>query len=275
MRMTVLVDNNPVPNLYAEWGFSLFLEVLGQRILFDLGASDLFLRNASRLGINPLEVDSIVLSHGHYDHTWGLNVFLKQGMYRGNMPKKPTLIAHPGAVVPKYRNDGTEFGLTIGRASLEYHFQMQLSREPYWINDQTVFLGEIKRRFPFENQRPLGKTYNDQGELVEDFLLDDTALAVKTDRGLVIVSGCAHAGICNIIEYAREVCAEQRVIGVIGGFHLRESEHETQLMPTVEYLEGLQTTSIHPTHCTSLAAKIALGQRTKLQEVHVGLVLEY
>lgn len=275
MRMTVLVDNNPVPNLDAEWGFSLFLEVLGQRILFDLGASDLFLRNASRLGINPLEVDDIVLSHGHYDHTWGLNVFLNQGMYRGNMPKKPTLIAHPGAVIPKYRGDGTEFGMTIARASMEYHFQTRLSREPYWINDQTVFLGEIKRRFPFENQQPLGKTYNEQGELVEDFLMDDTALAVKTDRGLVIVSGCAHAGICNIIEYAREVCAEQRVIDVIGGFHLRESENETQLMPTVEYLEGLQTTSIHPTHCTSLAAKIALGQRTKLQEVHVGLVLEY
>lgn len=134
MRMTVLVDNNPVPNLDAEWGFSLFLEVLGQRILFDLGASDLFLRNASRLGINPLEVDDIVLSHGHYDHTWGLNVFLNQGMYRGNMPKKPTLIAHPGAVIPKYRGDGTEFGMTIARASMEYHFQTRLSREPYWIN---------------------------------------------------------------------------------------------------------------------------------------------
>lgn len=92
--------------------------------------------------------------------------------------------------------------------------------------------------------------------------------------GLVIVTGCSHAGICNIVEQARRVCGEDRVIDIIGGFHLLEPSRE-QLQRTLEYMESLCPAAVHACHCTDLASKIALSQVVDLREVGVGLSLDY
>ncbi|HEX2953252.1 MAG TPA: MBL fold metallo-hydrolase [Bacillota bacterium] len=276
MRLTFLVDNNASQILMGEWGLSIYIEEEAYKILFDLGASDLFLQNARRLGKNALEPEYIILSHGHYDHTWGLNVLINQRQLAGLWEHKPTLIAHPQAFLAKHRQNQSEFGMTIAQATIEHNFKTQLTREPYWITKNLVFLGEIKRRVPFENRKPLGKVSDLNGDFSDDFLLDDSALALKTSQGLVVISGCAHAGICNIIEHAREVCGDERVVDVIGGFHLKEPEcDEEQLRETLGYLKKFNLKSVYPCHCTSLAAKVGLLQVGALHEVSVGLTIEY
>ena len=112
------------------------------------------------------------------------------------------------------------------------------------------------------------------GREVDDFLLDDTALAYKSPKGLVIITGCSHSGICNIVEYARKVCGDGRVVDITGGFHLLDPNRE-QLQGTMAYFEALNPNCVHACHCTDLASKIALSGVVPVKEVGVGLALEY
>ena len=109
---------------------------------------------------------------------------------------------------------------------------------------------------------------------LDDIVIEDSALVYKTPNGLVVISGCSHSGICNIIEYARYVCEDPRVCDVIGGFHLQNPSRR-QLEGTLAYLKDLQPELVHACHCTDLASKIALSRVVNLEEVGVGLSLQY
>jgi Metal-dependent hydrolases of the beta-lactamase superfamily II len=276
MRLTVLADNNASFNFIAEWGLSIFIESGGRSILFDLGASDLFLRNAVKLDLDLMHPDYLVLSHGHYDHTWGLDFWLKQYLAATDKPdKQPVLVAHPLALHPKYRDNMTEFGALASETTLKRNLKTMFFKEPAYLTEKLLFLGEIKRRFDFENCRPLGKTLGPDGALVDDYLVDDSALVYKTKEGIAIITGCSHSGICNIVEYAREVCNEERVIDVIGGFHLLGlASDDRQLEGTLAYFNELKPVHIHPCHCTDLKAKIALARVTRVEEVSAGFAME-
>ena len=113
-----------------------------------------------------------------------------------------------------------------------------------------------------------------EGVWEDDFVLDDSALAYISDNGLVIITGCSHAGICNIIEHAKKVCNEEKVYDVIGGFHLLNPS-PNKLNNTVEYFKKCQPHAIYACHCTDLHSKIHLARVTNVKEVGVGLVLEY
>ena len=112
------------------------------------------------------------------------------------------------------------------------------------------------------------------GSVKEDHILDDSALAFSTGEGLIIITGCSHPGICNIVEQAKTVCGEQRVIDIIGGLHLLSPE-PFRLKKTGEYLRNLQLKSLHACHCTSLASKIVLAGYCPMQEVGTGMKLEW
>jgi 7,8-dihydropterin-6-yl-methyl-4-(beta-D-ribofuranosyl)aminobenzene 5'-phosphate synthase len=148
-----------------------------------------------------------------------------------------------------------------------------LSREPVTLTDRLVFLGEIARTNDFEGRAPIGKTL-EGGVEEDDFLIDDSALAYKSPEGLVIITGCSHAGICNIVEQARRVCGDDRVVDIIGGFHLLDPPAE-QLQGTIAYMESLRPASVHACHCTDLRSKIALSRVVNLEEVGIGLTLAY
>ncbi len=148
-----------------------------------------------------------------------------------------------------------------------------MSKEPVNLTERLIFLGEIERVNDFEAKNPLG-TILRNGVEEDDFLFDDSALAYKSPNGLIIITGCSHAGICNIVEYAKKVCGDERVVDVIGGFHLLNPSAE-QLQGTVEYFKSLHTDSLHACHCTDLNSKIALSKVSYLKEVGVGLMLEY
>ena len=278
MKLTVLIDNNTLIDRYflGEPGVSYLIEDDGTKVLFDVGYSDAFIVNARKLCIDLLDVDCVVLSHGHLDHTWGLVPLIRlytEAMIEGQRAKRPALVTHPATLSSRKLGDLAEIGSLLSEDKLSDHFDLKLSREPVYLTERLVFLGEIERANAFEAKHPIGKIL-ESGVAKDDYLIDDSALAFKSSEGLVIITGCAHAGICNIVEYARKVCGEDSVIDIIGGFHLLNPSAE-QLQGTLAYMESLRPGSVHACHCTDLNSKIALSNVVDLKEVGVGLTLEY
>jgi 7,8-dihydropterin-6-yl-methyl-4-(beta-D-ribofuranosyl)aminobenzene 5'-phosphate synthase len=276
MQLTILVDNNTLIDRYflAEPGLSFLLEDGDVRVLFDTGYSDIFLRNAQKLGLDLSQLDYVALSHGHQDHTWGLEPLIRLFAERDleKLPsRRPIVVAHPRTFV-SVRDEGfVEAGSLLSEGKLAKHFEIKAGTEPRWLTPRLVFLGEIPRRNGFEGALTFGRK---EGEDVEDTVPEDSALAYRSPEGLVVLAGCAHAGICNTIEYAKEVCGEDRVLDVIGGFHLQEPP-PAQLQGTLAYFRALRPRSLHACHCTDLASKIALAGAAPLEEVGVGLRLLY
>ncbi len=278
MKLTVLVDNNTLIDKYylGEPGVSYLIETEDKQILFDVGYTNAFLTNAQKLGLNLLNTDFIVLSHGHLDHTWGLDPLVKlffEAKNTGLARKDPLLVAHPDVFNTKTVAGLEEIGSTFSAEKLAKHFKLKLTDQPFWITDKLVFLSQIERKNDFENKSPVGQVIKDSNP-IDDYLLEDSALAYKTEQGLVIITGCSHAGICNIIEHAKKVCGDDRIVDVIGGFHLLMPE-KAQLEGTLNYFSQLQANTLHPCHCVDLQSKIALANVTKIEEVGVGLVLKY
>jgi len=275
LSLTVLVDNSASTDrdLSGEDGLSFFIETEGTKILFDTGLSGLFLANAEKLATGLRDLDYVVLSHGHIDHTGGLPALSRHlaGTGPDTPPaKKPQLAAHPRCFWPKEK-DGRMNGSIIGMDEAGQNFLLRLSGEPAWITDDLVFLGEIPRRFPFEEGTDGDrKIHRPDGTIVPDELIDDTALAFRSAEGLVVITGCSHAGICNITEYAREVCDEKKVADIIGGLHLL-APTPRRLQKTGKYLNRLHLNALHACHCTSPAVKNALAGYCPMQEVAVGM----
>ena len=144
-------------------------------------------------------------------------------------------------------------------------------KKPYYLSEKLIYLGEIPRKNQFENQRPIGK-YEDGGELLDDYLKDDTAMVYQSEKGLFVITGCSHSGICNIIEHAKEVCKTDKVYGVLGGFHLFHDDE--QLRNTISYFQENQIQLLYPCHCVSLRARFKMMEKLSVAETGVGLVVE-
>jgi 7,8-dihydropterin-6-yl-methyl-4-(beta-D-ribofuranosyl)aminobenzene 5'-phosphate synthase len=278
LSLTVLVDNTTLTDhdYHGEAGLSFLLETAEKKILFDTGVSDLFLANAEKMGIRLQDLDYLVLSHGHIDHTGGLSALTRHLAYAvpgGKKPRVP-LVAHIRCFWQK-KKDGRLNGSRMTEEETRQQFILTLSDRPFWITDSLVFLGEIPRNFAFEQTDPKKRLIRlPDGTWEPDRLLDDSALAFRSREGLVIITGCSHAGICNIVEYAREVCGEARVIDIIGGLHLMTTNH-IRIKKTGEYLKVLHLNDLHACHCTSLMAKLGLAKYCPLRETGVGMKMEW
>jgi 7,8-dihydropterin-6-yl-methyl-4-(beta-D-ribofuranosyl)aminobenzene 5'-phosphate synthase len=277
MELTVLVDNNTLIDrfLLGEPGLSFFLAADGKRVLFDCGYSDILRVNAARLSIDLCALDVVALSHGHLDHTWGLASLLALYAERtaeGRPPARPQLLAHPDALAPK-RLNGAPIGALVAEATLADCFTPVLTREPTPITDRLLFLGEIPRRLAFDAAPPLGLRQTADGP-VPDTLPDDTALAYLGKNGLVIVTGCSHAGICNIVDHAKAVTGEKKLAAIIGGLHLFDTAPD-RLAPTADYLRAAGVAALYPCHCTGLAAKVALSDVAPVHDVGCGLTVSF
>jgi 7,8-dihydropterin-6-yl-methyl-4-(beta-D-ribofuranosyl)aminobenzene 5'-phosphate synthase len=280
LSLKVLADNCTITDRYfsGEPGLSFLIETEGKKILFDTGYSDLFLKNAQKLNENLLDLDFIVFSHGHLDHTGGLPHLL-QHMTTSvihQMPVKvPMIVAHPYCFYTRPKPPLPNIGSLVPIDELSRHFPVKTSREPVWLSDRLVFLGQVDRTFDFEEFDPGTRTIimND-GAAEKDHLLDDSALAFRAGGGLVIITGCSHAGICNIVEQARKVCRDNRIIDIIGGLHLLTPGRQ-RIEKTGMYLKSLNLKALHACHCTSLSSKIELAKDTPLKEVGVGTTYEW
>ena len=278
MKLTVLVDNNTLIDRYflAEPGVAFLIEIDDRKILFDTGYSDVFLKNAARMGIDLLGIDTLVLSHAHLDHTWGLQHLIQawaERQFENRPVRRPTLIAHPTVFDRRFIPGLGDIGCLVSEESVRQYVDLKLTCHPEWLHPDLVFLGEIPRENDFEACDPIGRIRHDDTE-ADDYLLDDSSLAYKSSQGLVIISGCAHAGICNTVSRAMQVCGESRIADIIGGFHLLEPTKK-QLLNTVEHMARWQPKALHACHCTDFKSRLALSQVADLQEVGVGLELNY
>ena len=259
MNLTVLSEMRAMDGFESEHGLSFLIEVNQLKVLFDTGASDLYKKTAAKLGINLQEVDRIVLSHGHWDHGNGLE-------YMEGLP----LICHPDCFDKRFRKSGdTYLGLSLSQEEAEEKFELNTFRRPIRLSPHLWFLGEIPRKNDFEAQST--KYRLEDGS--DDFIMDDSGLVVITNKGLVIISGCAHSGICNMIEHARRVTGIFKVAAVLGGFHLRSANNQTR--KTIAYLESLEVEQVIPSHCT-LDPALGLFRKTfGSQELLTGACLAF
>lgn len=264
MKLKVLVDNNTFIDKYylGEPAVSYYIEDEGVKILFDTGYSDVFIKNATSMDINLKEIDKVVLSHGHNDHTGGLRY-----LFENINNKKIELIAHTECFNEKIC-DNEYIGTSMKKEELELVCNLKLTNNPLKISNNITFLGEIPQINNFEKREVIGKC-SMSGRIIDDIVRDDTAIVYKSKNGLFIITGCSHSGICNIVEYAKKVCNENRVYGVIGGFHLFDVNEK--LNRTIQYFKETAPKRLYPCHCISLEAKIKMGRDLKLNEVGVGL----
>lgn len=221
MQITLLCENAVSSfGCLAEWGFSAFIEFEGVKVLFDTGHSDVYKHNAQKANVDLQKADFLVLSHFHEDHTGGLRFH--------EFTEKKKLVLHP-EVMDKLPQ---ELALKVDR-----DFSIMKSVAPLEFSKNMWFLGEVPRENTFES-----------GVLGDDLMKDDSAIAIKTAHGVVVISGCSHAGICNICEYAKEVVGDDRLHAVIGGFHLFESD-EKAVEGTLNYFEQQHPPHLLPMHC--------------------------
>lgn len=267
MKLTVLVDNNTFIDEYylGEPAVSYYIEDNKVKLLFDAGYSDIFISNAKLLNIDLNKLTHIVLSHGHDDHTKGL-LYLKNQYDLSNVE----LIAHPDCFYPK-QIDGLDIGSPLTLEEMKAITKVKLSKEPFEINERLVFLGEIPKLVDFETRIPIGEVIKEGGAEI-DTLLDDTAIVYKEEEGLFIITGCSHSGICNIIEHAKKVCKSDKILGVIGGFHIFDCDE--RLNSTIDYLKKQEIPMLYPGHCISFQAKSQINNFLEIKDVGVGLEIK-
>ncbi len=268
LRLTIVVENSASLGdtpVWAQHGLSIFLETeLGSesmKLLMDTGASsEVMLHNADALHIDLHHLDLICLSHGHYDHTGGLMGILQR------LNSKICILAHPDIFAPKLKERPILkfIGPPFTRAEAEAAGAIMLeARGPVAIAPEVMTTGEVPRIEPFEKVEDFW-TIKD-GQYCQDKIPDDQALAINMEgKGLVVITGCAHAGIINTIKHAQKITGVEELYAVIGGFHLMGAD-EKRIEATAKALQQLDPAIVRPGHCTGQKAvcrlQEALGER--------------
>ncbi|MDD2510563.1 MAG: MBL fold metallo-hydrolase [Syntrophomonas sp.] len=255
VTVSILVENTtPSPSLVGEYGFSALIEVDGRKILFDTGSRNALFNNAENLGIKLEEVEALVISHGHFDHTSAVVPFLQRFG-----PKK--LYLHPGIFTRRFLQGKKGLGPNIG-CPFDQEELVENGAKIIFIDSfceimPGIFIsGEIPRKNSFENTGGNFKIATGHG-LVEDKLPDDMALLVDHPEGLIIISGCAHSGMINTIEYLVEKTGRSKMLAFIGGTHLITAS-EDRLAQTIAALKTINVEKIAVGHCTGFYAAARL-----------------
>ncbi|MFI5896711.1 MBL fold metallo-hydrolase [Actinoplanes sp. NPDC051513] len=245
--------------LRAEHGFSAMLEAGGRRLLFDTGISrDGLVGNLDRLAIPLDSFEAIVFSHGHFDHTMGLN-----GLAARLGPTNVPVVLHPDFWLRRriVSPDHTLEMPTPSRSAIEgAGFTIVEERQPSFLLDDAVLVtGEVDRTTAFETGMPAAhQAFRDGVWAPDQAVHDDQAVVLSVrDRGLVILTGCGHSGIINIIRYAKRLTGVSRLYALLGGFHLRAPG--PILTETVAALVDEAPQVLVPAHCTSWQAQHALA----------------
>ena len=258
-------------SILAEHGFSALIKTTAggttHTLLFDFGFSENgAAQNAATLGLDMTEVEAVALSHGHSDHTGGMNKMAAL-IGRTNIP----FVAHPAAFqTPRYLKFSEEFKIYFPKLTRDMVRQAGLSliesEKPYlMLDDNILFLGGIPHTTDFEKGWPLPHCHKD-GKEIWDSIEDDTSVDMNLkDKGLIILSGCAHAGIINTIKYAIEVTGIDKVHAVMGGFHLSGPLFEPIINRTTEELQKFNPAYVIPTHCTGRKAIMEMEKKMPQQ----------
>ena len=258
LRITTLSENTAgLGNFLGEWGLSILVETEGLHLLLDAGQGISAVYNADILGIDLSQTDKIILSHGHYDHTGGLRHTLRK------IKRATDIIAHPDIWAVKYaqRKGQTEkyIGIPYRRQELEsLGANFNLSTKPTKISANITTTGEIPMVTEFEEIES-NLLVKESAGFQPDKLLDDQALIINTEVGLVVILGCAHRGIINTLYYAQQLTGAKKIHTVLGGCHLIDASEE-RVRLTITALKGLDVQRLGVSHCTGLPAACLMAQ---------------
>ncbi len=268
LRSAALMEGGQTPDtLVAEHGFSVLVAVTKggntHRFLFDTGASpDGVAENMRRLDVDPSSIEAIVCSHGHFDHTAGIDGVIR-AVGRPNMP----LLIHPHfwrrrrLALPG--RDPLEIPTTSRGALTGAGFDIIEERQPSFLFDQSVLItGEVPRTTGYEPGFPPNQAWIDGNWQPDPLVLDDQALIVNVaGKGLVVITGCGHAGVVNIARYARRLTGDQPLYALIGGFHLSGPAFEPLIPRVLDDLAAMEPGVLVPAHCTGWRAQHAMSAR--------------
>lgn len=251
IKITTLIENMPDDKgiLAYEHGFSVFVEADGKKLLFDTGQSGAFAENAKALGIDLSETDAVILSHGHYDHTGGVPALLKE------LKKKTPFYVGREFFWPKYKcledgmwkYNGNPFEQKLlceesSPAKIEF-----VDNSVTWLTEHLVLFKNFAGVTEFEKVNP--KFFIRQKTGYEpDLFVDEISLGICSDAGLILIAGCSHVGIVNILEHVKKELGIP-VAAVLGGTHLVEADEE-RLKQTVQAFRNHGVTTIAVSHCT-------------------------
>jgi 7,8-dihydropterin-6-yl-methyl-4-(beta-D-ribofuranosyl)aminobenzene 5'-phosphate synthase len=254
-------------SILAEHGFSSLVTVTrgkqSRKILFDFGFSSMGAAfNADAMGVDLGDVEAAALSHGHLDHVGGLSELMKRVGRKGI-----ELVVHPDAFrSPRYSivSEGRKVRFPDFTRQKAYEAGVSVieTEVPKSLLDgDIVFLGGIPRRTDFEKGAP-NLIYMKDGKEMKDDIPDDTSIVANIrGKGLVILSGCAHSGVINTVNYAKNVTGVNKVFVIMGGFHLSGPDLSSVIEPTVRCLKETVPTYVVPTHCTGRNAVMQIERQ--------------
>jgi 7,8-dihydropterin-6-yl-methyl-4-(beta-D-ribofuranosyl)aminobenzene 5'-phosphate synthase len=267
-RRSAVMEEAQIPDaLVAEHGFSALVTVTKaereHRFLFDAGTSpDGVAENMRRLDIDPGSIEAIVCSHGHFDHTGGLEGLIRV-LGRANLP----VLIHPDfwrrrrVVLPG--REPMEIPTTSRRALAEAGFDVIEEQQPSFLFDRSVLVtGEVPRTTGYEPGFPPQQAWIGGGWQADPLVLDDQALILNVaGRGLVVITGCGHAGVINIARYAQRLTGGQPLYALLGGFHLNGPLFEPLIPRVLDELATMNPGVLVPAHCTGWRAQHAMSAR--------------
>ena len=241
MRLVTIIENLVYQQgLYAEHGLSIYIETENSKIVFDTGQSGLFLQNALKMDLNIEDVDALILSHGHYDHTGGLYPFLEKN-------KKARIYAKKDVFKPKYRSHnrfiGTIFQSELLQDRLQFVDEITEIAENIFIMPNIELYNKIDTHFNGLNLK-MGEEY------FPDEFEDELFLAIRQKEQINIITACSHRGITNICRTATEHFKLPAGL-ILGGFHMKDCNQE-QYIDITRHLRQLQPKSIGVCHCTGV-----------------------
>ena len=254
VSVTILVENTtPIPGFQGEYGFAALVEVEGKKFLFDTGSADALIKNAAAGGIDLSSINDLVISHGHFDHTGAVIPFIQTG-------KNKKVFAHSNIFIPRYVVLG-EFKRGIGVSCKQQEItangaEFIITDDFTEIHPGVFVTGEIPRMNDYED---VGGSFfiEDGDKLVPDNLSDDMSMVINHPEGLIIISGCAHAGIINTIEYAQKKTGQNKIKAFIGGTHLSGAS-DKRMNRTLMELQNYDIEQIIACHCTGFDAMVKL-----------------
>jgi 7,8-dihydropterin-6-yl-methyl-4-(beta-D-ribofuranosyl)aminobenzene 5'-phosphate synthase len=261
---TMLADTKGV----GEWGFAALVEADGHRLLFDTGARpDTVLANARELGVDLSGVEDLILSHHHRDHTGGL-LTLRRALMKDHPRALSRCYVGRGIFLPRPKEGGGDTNETLALKVLYEETGGRFAEvgSPMEVFAGAWLTGPVPRRHPERNWSGRGRVRTAEG-LVEDTVPEDMSLVLDTERGLVVVSGCGHAGVINTLEFARETIRAAPIVAMVGGLHLFAADASV-LDWTAEKLRGMELGNLLGAHCTGIEAvqilrgRLGLDRRT-------------
>lgn len=265
----------PESGFRAEHGIAWHIETPQGRVLFDTGASgDVLLHNAAQLGVNLSQIDALVLSHAHYDHTGGLAAVQERA------PSNLPLYASPDLFRPRYKiaGDGgaTFIGIAHSRADLAARCDLRLDAEPVEVLPGLWTTGEITDRYTFIGGSDHLVVPGNGDEWQPDPYRDDLSLVLRVAGGIVVLLGCGHAGILNILRHVKQRF-ELPILAVAGGTHLTSATPAMLGQAIDELRAHYDAPRLYPNHCTGARAfdalRAAFGER--VQPCPAGTVLTF